>query len=392
MASTRIIDCIGASSTDIVRLGLLLRAAEDRLDDHWEWGPEEEAEVILVDAEHPKGAAALQRCRKRGVYFAELIAPDAPAPPHLYLRRPVEFQDLVDLLNDGMARTVAPLTLISRGENFFEMDLEPIEDDSPLPDFTPPSTASDPLDPQFEELFRRDPLANTSSYLLPGKLSEHTRLEFIKTTTTRSETRADIDRNPFLPPAQSDANVDPSFRRGFKPSLDDGKTHPLGNYLDTALLGGPARIQLPGAPALVLDPKDRLFHAEGRLSALEPYARAPLRIGDWERLTNTEMIAIRQRIPAKPYLRLAFLERFVHSNGYLASHLDPGGSYRLTRWLELAQDYPHAARVARHMMTAQRLGDVAKASELPLAEVFDVINAYDAIGFLEWTHRPRSDR
>ena len=84
------------------------------------------------------------------------------------------------------------------------------------------------------------------------------------------------------------------------------------------------------------------------------------------------------------------MDRFLGSNGYLAPHLDPGGLYRLTRWLELAQDYPRAFRIGANMIVPQRLGDIAHVSEVSLAEVFDVVNAYEAIGYVEWSRRQRS--
>lgn len=391
MASTRILDCIGASSTDIVRLSLLLQAAAHRLQDIWEWGPEEEAEVVLIDATNPKGAAALQRSRHRGVYFALLIDRDAPNPSSHYLRRPVDFEELISLLNDGMKRTVVPLALLDRNENFFEVDLDPVDtDDTPLMEFTPPSTAIDHDLDGFESLFRRDPLAHKPRFVIPGKLDDG--IGVAPAEHTGSEARAEAHRNPFMPAGAPVAGKETMLRPDLKASFSDSKSHPLGSYLESALLGGPARIQLPDAPALVLDPKERLFHATGRLTALEPYFKQPLRMGDWERLTNVEMVELRRRIPAKPYLRLAWMDRYLHSNGYLASHLDPGGTYRLTRWLELAQDYPRAARVGRSMIAAQRLDEIARASDMSMAEIFDVVNAYEAIGYVDWTHRPRAQR
>ena len=49
MATTRIIDCIGASDEHIAHLRLLLRTAKIHLRDIWHWGPETKADIVIVD-------------------------------------------------------------------------------------------------------------------------------------------------------------------------------------------------------------------------------------------------------------------------------------------------------------------------------------------------------
>jgi hypothetical protein len=227
---------------------------------------------------------------------------------------------------------------------------------------------------------------------MPDKLESGVGVEYIAETTARSETRADATGNPFARGAPVDEFIDPSFRRELASREIEASSHALIDYLSGRLLGGPARIQLPSAPALVLDPKEQAYHSEGGLRALEAYVREPLRMDGWERLVNSELLALRERVPARPYLRLQWMSRFITSDGYLASHLDPGGTYRLTRWLELAHDYPRAFRAGSHMLKPLRLHEIARASDVTLAEVFDVVNAYEAIGYVEWNHRERIQR
>ena len=42
------------------------------------------------------------------------------------------------------------------------------------------------------------------------------------------------------------------------------------------------------------------------------------------------------------------------------------------------------------MLQPARLHEIAAASGAPMSDVFDVVNAYDAIGLIEWT--PRAPR
>ena len=128
-----------------------------------------------------------------------------------------------------------------------------------------------------------------------------------------------------------------------------------------------------------------MFWAEGILPALEPYAREPLRLGDWKRLSGDELEEARKGVVARPFAYLIWMDSFIHSNGSLSRRFDPDGTYRLSKRLDLATDYPRALRISAQMNQPRRLDAIARASGADLAEVFDVVNAYEAIGYLEWT-------
>ncbi|HTA65737.1 MAG TPA: hypothetical protein VK753_09540 [Xanthomonadaceae bacterium] len=394
MATTRIIDCIGASDEDIAHLRLLLRTARIHLRDLWRWGPDSKADLVIVDTRTLIGDDALRRTQQRGVACAQIVEADAPAPDGRHLRKPLRRDDFVALLNGIGEGGIEPLPILTQGDDFFDMDLGESDDEDTVPsvDFSLRRSEFEREHDAFESLFHRDPLAEKPQFLMPEKLEIDTSVEFVRDATVRSESRADAYGNPFLREGLDEMSIDPSFRHDLGALDGENETHPLHDYLQAGLLGGPARITLPGAPPLVLDPKEQVFHAEGRLPALAAYLNQPLRLGDWERLVSSELVALRLRVPARPYLRLVWMDRFIHSNGYLSQHLDPAGNYRLKRWLELAQDYPRAFRVGANMLVSQRLHEIARVSEVSLAEVFDVVNAYEAIGYVEWTRRERTQR
>jgi hypothetical protein len=118
------------------------------------------------------------------------------------------------------------------------------------------------------------------------------------------------------------------------------------------------------------------------------YCREPLRRSDWRVMTSAEMTQLLETQPAQAYARLIWLDVMLRSGGKLAPHLDPGGTYRLTRWLEIRRDYPRLSRISTVMMQPLRLHEIVAASNAEMGEVFDAVNAYDAIGLLEWTPRP----
>lgn len=394
MEKKRIIDCIGASDEDVAHLRLLLRSAVIHLEDPWRWGPENRADMVIVDPTSLVGDDALRRTLQRGVACAQIVAVDAPVPEGRCLRKPFKREDLVALLNGIGGSVVAPIQLVTQGDDFFDLDLGDAQagDDAPDIEFTLRRSEFEREVDTFEQIFHRDPASDKPQFLMPEKLELDTGVEFIRDTTSRSESRADAYGNPFVRDGVDDAMVDPSFRRDLDEQIDENETYALMAYLQPGLLGGPARIALPGAVPLVLDPKEQVFHAEGKLQGLMAYFREPLRLGDWKRLIISDLMAVRLRTPARPYLRLIWTDRFLTSDGYLAAHLDPAGTYRLTRWLELAGDFPRAFRIGTHMVKPQRLHEIARASDVSLAEVFDVVNAYEAIGYVEWTRRERFQR
>lgn len=399
MASDRIIDCIGASDEDIAHLRLLIRTASQQLRDTWQWGTEDKADLVIVNAHSLIGDSALRRCQQRGIPYAQLIEAGDTAPDWQYLRKPLRREELVDLLNGVGESTIAPLTILSQGDDFFDMDLGEHENDSAVPSGAFEhrlhsaharlrSKETEPEQDAIEAIFRRDPLAEKPQFMIPEKLGG-AGVEYIRDATALSSSRADAI-NPFVRDTLADDIVDPSFRRDLDARASSGETHPLSDYLGGRLLGGPAAYALQGAPTLVLDPKDHVFYAEGALPALEPYCREPLRLDAWERLISSRYAAVRKALAPRPYAYLLWMQRYLTSNGYLSSHLDPAGTYRLTDWLDIEHDYPRAFRIGSNMTQPLRLDEIARISDVTLAEVFDVVNAYDAIGHVVWKRRERT--
>jgi hypothetical protein len=163
----------------------------------------------------------------------------------------------------------------------------------------------------------------------------------------------------------------------------------LADYLSSALIGLPSRIALTGAPALVIDPQARSYHSTGDLAALEPYLRQRIPRTDWTALLPSMLKAVRAEVPARSfdlllwYAALRGIER-------LASHLDPGGTYRLKRALDLSRDHPRGARVATAMAAPRALHEIATLSATSVVEVYRIVSAFDAIGYLEWQPRARA--
>lgn len=166
---------------------------------------------------------------------------------------------------------------------------------------------------------------------------------------------------------------------------DPDTTRSLMHYLPKRVLGGPAQIELTGSPPLTIDPESRLFWSAGPLTALEPYLREPLRLGDWKHLDDKDLDKLREGSPGRLCACLIWMDAYLHSKGVLSRRLDPEGVFHLSKRLDLANDYPRALLISVQMSHPRRLDAIARLSGADIAEVHDVVNAYDAIGYLEAT-------
>ncbi|HEU4665372.1 MAG TPA: hypothetical protein VFS55_15185 [Dokdonella sp.] len=154
--------------------------------------------------------------------------------------------------------------------------------------------------------------------------------------------------------------------------------------LEALVKRGAVLVQRHGIPPLLIDPVTDTFHTSARLAELEPYFLDPLGGHERKRVGGAQLAELRKQYPGRPLVRLRWLHAFLRSNGWLAAHLDPSASYKLKSWLPLDNDYRKQHRIALTLMRdAAPLHEIAKAAKAKMADVFDVVNAYDALGLIE---------
>jgi hypothetical protein len=383
---------IGASDEETAHLRLLIRKAGGKLTHRWRWGSEAGADLVVVDPEAFAGQMARTRALAGGLRCA-VIVDEMPPSSELVLRRPLREENVVDVLNRaGGAMSMAPPLEKGRGHLYLDDDAhdgadivtrmfeEGIASHPPL---TPRSTEPPALG--FDEVFRRDEAAEKPMFRVPLSLDGDTRLEVTDAPSARSEARWGESVDALAPqPRGAGPNV---ALPGVKRAAADGSRHALRAFVDQPLLGGPAQIVLEGVPALTLDPKHATFYTVATLAELERYLREPLARADWRALTTAELGQVRDTQPGWPYRRLVWLDVLVNSDGRLASQLDPGGTYRLKQRLEVGADHRGHERIVRAMAEPARLNEIAAKAGVPMGAVFDVVNAYHAIGEVEWQSR-----
>lgn len=392
LASEKTIAAVGASDEDVAHLRLLMRKAASDLVDHWRWGSEVGADLVVVDVGEFSGQMARVRAQTSGIRVALLCDVGTDPEGDLALHRPLRAKNVVDVLNQVTVAVEVASEIVPQKQDFF-FGVEP-EPTSVVPRaILDPHDAFDAKAPLkrdvavgLDELIRGDPMLDPfANSRAPMSQDDSVGVEDTHGSSRRSEARA--EREPERKPnaAQAVRNLLPPSKR----SLGEDRTpHPLRAYLSGDLLGGPAQIAWADQAVLTLDPKNQVFHCEKSLGTLEVYCREPPRRTDWRILTGGEIGHIRESQPAQPYARLVWLDVMLKSGGKLATHLDPGGTYQLTRWLEIRRDYPRLSRISTVMMQPLRLHEIVAASGAEMGDVFDVVNAYEAIGWLQWTPRP----
>ena len=159
--------------------------------------------------------------------------------------------------------------------------------------------------------------------------------------------------------------------------------------LDALVQRGAVLLERAGLPPLLIDPVADTFHANARMSELEPYFLEVVSGRERRRVGGAQLANLRKQASARPLVRLRWLNALLRSNGWLAPHLDPSASYRLRSWFALDADYRKQHRIALAMMRGDApLHRIAATAKARMADVFDVVNAYDALGLIVATRQP----
>jgi hypothetical protein len=443
MSSHKTLAVIGASEETVAHLRLLMKLGSNQLDHQWTWGSEEAADFVAVEVHDLGCQGVVARCQSAGVPCAVMAEANEPVVHGLVLRRPFKLEQIIAVLNAAGAASAESGPVEAFSDDFYTRDLEDYAD-RPQASSEPEdlwtrrenshahmATGHDPDAAGLDRLIHGDPLAEPEKrkpLIAPGTTVERSS----GTPTRRSEGRADQSRHRVIPegvvgvgtvdvapivlPSRNEerAGVTPQpysmpagtawtsvpttaeaasaagrSEAGRSEAGDAPLGHPLSEYLEGNLLLSPSLLQLPDRPALTLDPKKRAYHAEGDLAALAPYAQGPLPRGLSRGLSTAELNRVRAEQPARTYDELRWLIALLQSGGRLSGKLDPGGSYQVERPVQVAADFHAHGAIAHALATPARLHEIVASTGASMEQVFDMVNAYDAIGRLRWTPRQR---
>lgn len=333
---------------------------------------------------------------------AVLAEADESVVHGLVLRRPFKMEQIVAVLNTAGTASADSGAVEAFAEDFYVRELD---------DFSTPAAGPD------EDIWGRrestHPLPRLSAEEHRAGLDYHIKGDpliepeaprpLIQTGTTfargntepsrRAEARAEQNRHRLPPGVVGEpVDVEPIVIPR-NDSLSAGGNANAGprliDWLDGDLLRSPTQMQLPECPALTLDPKQRVFHADADLADLIAYCIEPLPPQLATSTSTTDLARVREDQPARPYDDLRWLDALLRSTGRLATRLDPGGSYRLRQPVKVNPDFQTHGAIVAALSQPIRLHEVAAQTGASMERVFDVVNAYDAIDRLAWTPRQR---
>lgn len=161
--------------------------------------------------------------------------------------------------------------------------------------------------------------------------------------------------------------------------------------LDALVQGGAVLLERAGLAPLLIDPVTDTYRTTARLIDLEPYFLKVVSGPERRRIGGAQLAALCKELAPQPLERLRWLRALLRSNGWLAEHLDRAASYRLKRWFHIDTDYRKQHRIALTLMRGAPLHRIAASSKAQMADVYDVVNAFDALGLIAATPRPVRD-
>lgn len=369
MSVDKYLVAVGVNDEYVAHLRLLLR----RLSavpgaQNWVWGTEDNADLVVVAVDSYAGRMARDRAAGSGRRCAIVSATEPLRNNELRCSPPFSTASLAKLL-DAAADTAAQHgQLKPHAANDFG---EEVEHFAAITDI-PADGMSPDAEGGLEALLRKE---HDSGRFAPASMQ-------IRADTTIEET-ARVSRRADNFASFDPGDLDISARTAERNSTLRDRW-PLLKYLNDNLLGGPAELALPNAPELALDPKNRVFYSSARtLQHLIEYCTQPLLLSAWRPLTSVELQGLRATHFARPFSHLIWLNAWLESKGRLAAHLSPGADFRLKVQPDIDDGAPGHKAINEALVVPGRLHVIAQSSGASMNDVIDLINAYDAIGWIE---------
>ena len=320
----------GLSREEEAEITTRFKQANASTGNHWLLTPETEAGVLVIDMDSMYGQMSLMKAIGSGKILVALTAGGRVDTDYV-LHRPVTADAIAALFKQIEAGTPAPVSA-PRAE--------------PAP--TAPAPAPAPAVPA--------PAATPAPASPAPKPAA--------SEATPPAARVTSEQPAFVPPPADPRLVD---------------------YLRPGALSGPVRLQLTGAPDLVLDPGTQTYLSGSALKPLLPYCSAVIREADLVPVPAADLPALATALGgSQPWSRLAWLCALSGGNGALAPGFGPNEKYKLLRWPQTEREFPKHFRIATVMMKGPALlTDIAEQSGVALAEVIDYVNACLATGVAE---------
>ena len=399
MARERIVDYVGASDEELARLRLMMRKAGKQLVEKWRLRtePDERPDLLLVDPTSVVGSTELARAREGAMPCVVVADEGSTAGAQDILQRPFKVEDVVKMLNAaGMAAMTAalPTPKVAQAQithNVFDDIFTPAQDTATAVEldfdfgelsFDIPTAAFKTGFEESEALFKHNADREHRAALKDIKLGEDIEIEATDGHTERTGAKQEARASGAIYVSSKPPDLAKPVAE--EPILaDDTERFQLSAYMTRSLLPGPSRLVHGNLTPLTLDPRSKLFYAKGTLCVFEQHCMRQIPRGSWQALSAAEFAEVREQFSGRDYVELQWLSAYLNSGGRLANHMDPSALYRLRKPFNLGRDYPQASKIVGLMQRSSRPADLAINVRCDIGEVYNVLNAFDAIGYLD---------
>jgi hypothetical protein len=375
---------IGLNEEDTAHLRLMLRAVAGQLENKWRWGTEDNADLFVVDPADLSGQIVRNRAFSSGRRCV-VVGTEELRNGETRMERPFKSDALVAMLNANASNASESGDGVNRFNNEF-YDMDAFTPDFQIEDDETADARSRQREPNpamgLDDLLRPDTESAKPQFAVPINLDADTSLSYAGGNSTRSENRL----NDSMQMLRRDEKAE-GINLGRGTSGTESGLYGLRKFLEGNLLGGPATVMLLGEPPLTLDPKQQQVYAPGTLRQLSPYCRHDFSRDAFRTVTSQELQRQRIEYRTYPYSQLIWLDVLIRSAGRLASHLDPGGRFRLKGLPKTEKEFPKHAAIVDALQTPAKLNEIASTARAAMGDVFDLVNAYDAIGLIEVERR-----
>jgi len=343
----------GMDRAEEAKLKLMFSDVNEWLGGTWHIVPEAQAQVLIVDLESIYGHMTWLKVHNSGKYVIAITTREETDAEHV-LRRPVTVESLVAALSAVNNKPSQANTTIA----------------APADDAAARASREDAQAPPTQDSHEPSPV-------VPQAAQE-------QTSPVQQEPPpkpSPVERAPSAPQAAPSRTT--AQMRAREPVLWD--------YLLPGGLPGPSRLEIDGAPPLIIDPRTDTYIGGQALKPYLPYCElGTLPANLWQPLSGADLNAqLAGPHTAQPLARLRWLYSLVQGAGVLAPGYDPNDKFRLTKWPKTEREYPRHLRIATTMMQAPGTpAEIAAKSDVALADVNDFINASLDSGFAEPVNAP----
>ena len=388
----------GMDRAEEAKLKLLLADANEWLGGEWSLAPENDAEVLIIDLESMYGHMTWLKMHNSGRFIIALCSREQSEAEHLLLR-PVTVESMVTALAEAIGKPVPQRTAMSAGDAM--VSARQAGADSPTPQT---ARANKPLPaPPQERPSHPDmqpPVQHPSRAAItqehpatPPMVAPHTDVQVPRAQDAQERPpHTDVQ----VPRAQDAQEQSPPTSPAAQPSTPPQPRPPappakprdlvLSDYLHPGKLFGTSKLELEGAPPLVIDPESDTYIGGIALKPYIPYCQlGSVRVDQWQAVNPVAVKQLTAELGGVHALaRLRWLHALMQGGGAIAPGYDAGDKFQLTRWPKTEREFPRHFRIATAMMQGPAtLTEIATQSNTTRDEVTDFVNASLDSGFAE---------